>query len=116
MNYSITTKGFTVSEELEQKIKNAIQKLEIRIQSFSKDAPILEVIIKKHEKHTFYTGQVSLKLAKKTLYAKSTGHHELVLIADALRTLIQEVEKYKSLHIKSNSMHPDRRSLKDVSA
>lgn len=112
MKYVLTTKGFTVTPEVESRIKKGMTKFDVRLKNISSDIPVLTIMMKRHEKHTFYSGQFSLKLMKKILIAKVTGHDEADLVGNGFTKLLFEFEKYKGTHFKGNSLYPHRETIR----
>lgn len=112
MKYIVTLKGFTPASTFEKIIQKGIKKLEQRFIHFKNDLPTLTIVIKRHEKHKFFSGQFMLELPKETLLARCHGHHEEAILSCCFNKILNEFEKYKGKHFKSHTTYPHHQSLR----
>ena len=116
MNLIIRLYGFKMTKELTTILEKYKAKLKKRLSNFDSDASKLTIVIKKHDKHTFYSGHVLLSLPVKSLIARCGTHSSEQLVREAFETLFLEYEKYKGKYFSGSSKYPNHQSIrKDIS-
>lgn len=112
MKYILSTKGFTANEHIQNTIQKGISKLEKRMGNMVNYNTQLSIIMKKHDKHTYFSGQLSLPLPNKVFIAKCHGHNEQELLQNGFITVLLEYERYKGKHFAGSSDYPDRKTIR----
>lgn len=81
---------------LEEKIREKIAKFERFLKHFPEDAVHLQIVLERHPRKDLYTASLTLRVPSNILHARETGSDLVGAIDDAVKTLLRELETYKS--------------------
>jgi ribosome-associated translation inhibitor RaiA len=95
MKYSVTVKNGSLGITGENLLEKYVEKLSKKLATFADEVSELSLVMKKHDRHHFYSGVFTLHLPGKALVA-NTGEHTLEeVLAAGFAKLHREVETYK---------------------
>lgn len=107
----LSTKNFTTTTQFDKLYSRYLNKIEKKLTSFAGDLPLLIIVIKKHEKHSFYTATLTLSLPKKTLAVTGKGHTSKEVLHELFEKLFREIDEYKGKHFKGSSKYSRRETV-----
>lgn len=111
MEYTIALKGLELSKDEKQIFNRCMLSLNRKF-VFQKIFTRLSIIIKKHDKNHFYSGQMILSLPKKALVARMREHSVAQIFKNGFEKIQGELEVYKGKHFKSSSKYPNRETIR----
>jgi ribosomal subunit interface protein len=81
---------------LEKKIRQKIAKFERFLKHFPPDAVHLQIVLERHPRKDLYTASLTLRVPSDILHTQESGRDLVGAIDDAVKTLLRELETYKS--------------------
>lgn len=112
MKYTYILKGITQNDAREDLLQKNIEKLDKYFINFPKSKIELSVVLKKHERNTFYSCTIKLILPKKTLIVNCGGHKIEEIFHEGIEKLERMIETYKETHFSGDSKYPDRKTIR----
>ena len=95
MKYSVSVKNGSLGITGENLLEKYVERLSKKLQVSADEVSELILVMKKHDRHHFYSGVFTLHLPGKSLIA-NTGDHTLEeALASGFEKLHREVETYK---------------------
>lgn len=95
MKYSVTVKNGSLGMTGENLLEKHVDRLNRKLNGFTDSASELNMVMKKHDKHHFYSGVFTLRVRGRSFVA-NTGDHTLVeTLSSGFEKLQREVERFK---------------------
>ena len=95
-SWNIVTKGFHAHEQVHQKVRSALSKLERHLEHFPADAVHLQVMLEKHPRKPEFTAALVLRVPSNILRSAQVGSDPLPALNGAVRTLLRQLASLKS--------------------
>jgi RNA polymerase sigma factor (sigma-70 family) len=95
-SWNIVTKGFHAHEQVHQKLRSALSKLERHLEHFPSDAVHLQVALEKHPRKPLFTAGLVLRVPSNILRSAQDGSDPVSALSSAVRTLLRQLESLKS--------------------
>lgn len=105
MNYTVSLKNTTLDYTTATLIERYAHKLNHKLQNFKEGVARLSIVIKKHHRHHFYSGLLTLSLPTKPVTV-TIGEHDLeLLLKNGFDKLNRAYETYKGKKFKGSSKY-----------
>lgn len=96
LTWNLVTKHLNPHEQLQQKIRQKIGKLETHLQHFPPDAVHLLVHIERHPKREDFTASLTLRLPSNILHTRKVAVDPIAAFDHSVRALLRELSSLKS--------------------
>jgi ribosome-associated translation inhibitor RaiA len=96
MRWNLVTKGMRPHGQLQNKLEQKIQKLEILLEHFPPDAVMLQVNLDLHPRKKNFTAALMLHLPSNLLRAEKQAEDPITAFDQAVKALTREVAVLKS--------------------
>jgi RNA polymerase sigma factor (sigma-70 family) len=95
-SWNIVTKGFHAHEQVHQKVRSALSKLERHLEHFPSDAVHLQVMLEKHPRKPQFTAGLVLRVPSNILRSAQDASDPVSALSGTVRTLLRQLESLKS--------------------
>jgi RNA polymerase sigma factor (sigma-70 family) len=95
-SWNIVTKGFHAHQQVHEKLRSALSKLERHLEHFPSDAVHLQVVLEKHPRKPQFTAGLVLRVPSNILRSAQDGSDPVSALSSAVRTLLRQLESLKS--------------------
>jgi RNA polymerase sigma factor (sigma-70 family) len=95
-SWNIVTKGFHAHEQVHQKVRSALSKLERHLEHFPSDAVHLQVVLEKHPRKPLFTAGLVLRVPSNILRSAQDGSDPVSALSAAVKTLLRQLSSLKS--------------------
>ena len=95
-SWNIVTKGFHAHEQVHQKVRSALSKLERHLEHFPSDAVHLQVMLEKHPRKPQFTAGLVLRVPSNILRSAQDASDPVSALSGAVRTLLRQLASLKS--------------------
>ncbi|MBK9139462.1 MAG: HPF/RaiA family ribosome-associated protein [Verrucomicrobia bacterium] len=94
--WNLVTRGFHAHEQIQQRLRRTITKLERHLAHFPADAVHLQVTLERHPKKTWFTAALVLRVPSNILRGEGTGTDPVPALAGAVKHLLRQLTELKS--------------------
>ena len=95
-SWNIVTKGFHAHEQVHQKVRSALSKLERHLEHFPSDAVHLQVMLEKHPRKPQFTAGLVLRVPSNILRSAQDASDPVSALSGAVKTLLRQLASLKS--------------------
>src|SRR5438093_1824428 len=95
-SWNVVTKNFHAHEQLRQKLRSKLTKLERHLQRFPHDAVHLQVALERHPKKDLFSAALSLRIPSNILRSKKQAPDPIPALDRATKTLLRQLSGFKS--------------------
>jgi len=95
-SWNIVTKGFHAQEQVHQKLRSSLSKLERHLEHFPSDAVHLQVVLEKHPRKPQFTAGLVLRVPSNILRSAQDAPDPVPALSGAAKTLLRQLASLKS--------------------
>jgi ribosome-associated translation inhibitor RaiA len=96
LKWSLQAKGMRPHGQLQAKLQQKVNKLEMHLEHFPPDATHLQVWLRRHPKKELFIAALTLRLPSNILRAEKSGPDPIPAFDQAIKALLREVASLKS--------------------
>ena len=95
-SWNLVTKNFHAHEQLQQKLRQTLTKLQKHLEHFPSDALHLQVVLEKHPRKSEFTAGLVLRVPSNILHSEHEARDPVPALNGAVKTLLRQLESLKS--------------------
>ena len=95
-SWNIVTKGFHAHEQVHQKVRSALSKLERHLEHFPSDALHLQIVLEKHPRRPQFTAGLVLRVPSNIMHSEHDAPDPVSALNGAVKTLLRQLASLKS--------------------
>lgn len=95
-SWNVVTRGFHAHDQLQQRLRMAVSKLERHLEHFPADAVHLQVALDKHPKKQLFTAGLVLRVPSNILRGEEKAADPVPALNGAVRRVLRQLEELKS--------------------
>jgi RNA polymerase sigma factor (sigma-70 family) len=95
-SWNVVTKGFHAHEQIQQRVRQALSKLERHLEHFPADAVHLQVALDKHPKKPLFTAGLVLRVPSNILRGEDKAVDPVPALNGAMKRLLRQLAELKS--------------------
>jgi ribosomal subunit interface protein len=96
LSWNVITKNMHPHEQLQEKLREKISKLERHLEHFPPDAVHLQVALDRHKKKQLFTAALTLRVPSNVLRSSKGAADPIPALDQAVKALLREISSFKS--------------------
>ena len=96
LKWNLVTKGLRPHAQLQNKLQQKVNKLEVHLEHFPADAVHLQVSLRRHPKRAWFDAALTLRVPSNILHSEKSGADPVPAFDLAIKALLRELSGLKS--------------------